>query len=75
MGTNVGGYARIDLRADWRNINGTGVSAAAFVRNATNKNYITGTNNQLTSQFGVATYLYGQPRFFGIELRYDFGAR
>ncbi|CAN5258892.1 TonB-dependent receptor [soil metagenome] len=75
MGTNVEGYTRIDLRADWRNIKGSGVSAAVFVRNATDKDYITGTNNQLTSEFGVATYLYGQPRFFGIELRYDFGTR
>lgn len=74
MGTNLDGYTRIDLRADWRNINGTGVSAAAYVRNATDEDYITGTNNQLTSQFGVATYLYGQPRFFGVELRYDFGS-
>lgn len=73
MGTNIAGYTRVDLRADWRNINGTGVSAAAYVRNLTDKDYITGTNNQLTSQFGVATYLYGQPRFFGFELRYDFG--
>ncbi|WGM47322.1 Vitamin B12 transporter BtuB [Brevundimonas sp. NIBR10] len=73
MGTNVDAYTRIDLRADWRNINGTGVSAAAYVRNATDEEYITGTNNQLTSQFGVATYLYGQPRFFGVELRFDFG--
>ncbi|CAN5238999.1 TonB-dependent receptor [soil metagenome] len=75
MGTNVEGYTRIDLRADWRNIKGTGVSVAAYVRNATDKDYITGTNNQLTSEFGVATYLYGQPRFFGIELRYDFGVK
>jgi len=73
MGTNLDGYTRIDLRADWRNINGTGVSAAAYVRNATDEDYATGTNNQLTSQFGVATYLYGQPRFFGVELRFDFG--
>ncbi|CAN5143231.1 TonB-dependent receptor [soil metagenome] len=73
MGTNLPGYTRVDLRADWRNINGSNVSAAAYVRNATDKDYITGTNNQLTSQFGVATYLYGQPRFYGVELRFDFG--
>ncbi len=75
MGTNVEGYTRIDLRADWRNIKGSGVSLAAYVRNLTDKDYITGTNNQLTSEFGVATYLYGQPRFFGVELRYDFGVK
>ncbi len=74
QGTNLEGYTRIDLRADWRNIRGTGVSAAAYVRNATDETYVTGTNNQLTSEFGVATYLYGQPRFFGVELRYAFGS-
>lgn len=73
LGANVDGYTRIDLRADWRNINNTGVSAAVYVRNATDEEYITGTNNQLTSQFGVQTALYGQPRFFGMEVRYDFG--
>ena len=74
LGTNLEGYTRIDLRADWRNIRGTGVSAAAYIRNATDETSVTGTNNQLTSEFGVATSLYGQPRFFGVELRYAFGS-
>ena len=73
LGTNVDGYTKVDLRADWRNVNDSNVSVAAYVRNLTDEEYITGTNNQLTSQFGTASYLYGQPRFFGVELRYDFG--
>jgi outer membrane receptor protein involved in Fe transport len=48
------------------------LSVAAYVRNLTNKVYISGSDNQLPSFAGVVTYLYGEPRMFAVELRYDF---
>ena len=64
-------YTRIDLRAEWAKVMGTGVSVAGYVRNVTNKDYIVGSDNQLPT-FGTVTYLYGEPRTYGIELRLDF---
>ena len=73
LGANLDGYTRVDLRADWRNIYESHVSAAAYVKNVFDREYVIGTNNQLNAATGTVTDLYGEPRFFGIELRYDFG--
>lgn len=71
-GSTSQGFTRIDLRADWRNALDSRFSVAAFVRNLTDKEYIVGGNNQLPTQFGTVSYLYGEPRMFGAELRIDF---
>ncbi|MDB5425802.1 MAG: TonB-dependent receptor, partial [Phenylobacterium sp.] len=73
IGATVKGYTRVDLRADLRNINGSHVSVAAYVQNLFDKNYVVGTNNQLNAATGTVSDLYGAPRLFGFELRYDFG--
>ncbi|ARS26940.1 TonB-dependent receptor [Sphingomonas sp. KC8] len=71
-GATAPGYTRIDLRADWHDIMDTSLSAAIFVKNITDKTYIVGGNNQLPTQFGTVAYLYGEPRMFGVEFRFDF---
>lgn len=71
-GATAPAYTRIDLRADWRNIYGSRGSIAIYARNVTDKTYIVGGNNQLSTQFGVVSYLYGEPRQVGVELRYEF---
>jgi iron complex outermembrane recepter protein len=73
LGANLAGaYTRIDLRLDWNHIYNSPVSASLYVLNLTNANYIVGTGNQLKGSYGVVTALYGEPRFYGAELRYDF---
>ena len=49
------------------------MTASAYVKNVFDREYVIGTNNQLNAATGTVTDLYGEPRFFGIELRYDFG--
>src|SRR3546814_1765926 len=49
-GTTVDGYGKLDLRMDWRNIAGSNFSLAAYARNVTNKKYVTGSANQLSSR-------------------------
>src|SRR3546814_14321622 len=66
-GTTVDGYGKLDLRMDWRNIAGSNFSLAAYARNVTNKNYVTGSANQLRS-FGTLAYTYSEPRLIGGEL-------
>lgn len=65
-------FERINLRADWRRIGGGKVSAALFVNNLTDRNYALTTITQLHS-LGNSTKIYGEPRTYGIELRYAFG--
>jgi iron complex outermembrane receptor protein len=66
------GFARFNLRADWRNIRGSDFSAAAFVNNLSDVDYALTTVTQLHS-LGTSVKVYGEPRTFGVELRYQFG--
>ena len=73
MGANFAkAYTRADVRADWARIYGSAFTAAIYATNVTNTEYIVGSNNQLNGATGTVTALYGDPRFYGIELRYDF---
>lgn len=65
-------FERINLRADWKNIKGTRISAAAFVNNLTDATYALTTITQLHS-LGTSIAIYGEPRTFGLEVRYAFG--
>jgi iron complex outermembrane recepter protein len=72
LGANLGkAYTRVDFRADWGHIYGSRFSTALYVTNAFNKAYIIGTDNQLNAAAGTVSALYGEPRMYGIELRYD----
>ncbi|MBS0408724.1 MAG: TonB-dependent receptor plug domain-containing protein [Proteobacteria bacterium] len=65
-------YSRFNLRADWDHVFGSDFSVAAFVNNLTNVNYALTAVTQLHS-LGNATKLYGEPRTYGVQLRYEFG--
>ena len=72
-GANRSGFHRFDFRMDWRQIHGSGLSAAFYVRNFTNEEYVVGGTNNLTSTLlGFANVLYGAPRTYSFEIRYDF---
>lgn len=62
----------LNLRADWRNIAGGPIDIGAFLTNATNEDYLVFTND-LFSTFGFTSGVYGEPRMFGVSLRYNFG--
>jgi iron complex outermembrane recepter protein len=73
LGANLAkSYTRVDFRTDWAHIYGSRFSAALYVLNAFNKDYIVGTDNQMNAGSGTVSALYGDPRMYGIELRYDF---
>jgi iron complex outermembrane receptor protein len=65
-------FGRFNLRADWNNVMGSQLSLAAFVNNLTDYHYAISGVSQLQS-LGTISKLYGEPRTFGIELRYQFG--
>ncbi|MCW5758505.1 MAG: TonB-dependent receptor [Phenylobacterium sp.] len=60
------------MRADWKRIGGGNLSAALFVNNLTDRNYGLTTITQLHS-LGNSVKIYGEPRTYGVELRYAFG--
>ena len=65
-------FERYNLRADWKNIHGSAVSVAAFVNNVTDVTYKLSTVTQLHS-LGNSVSLFGEPRTYGVEFRYEFG--
>jgi iron complex outermembrane receptor protein len=64
-------FAKYDLRVDWANINGSKFSGAAFVNNVNDVDYAISALAQLTT-IGVVAKLYGVPRTFGLQLRYEY---
>ena len=62
------------MSLDWRNIRQTGLDASLFVTNATNKLYRVGNANSYNG-LGIFASLYGEPRMYGVKLRYSFGER
>ncbi len=64
-------YGLVDARLDWKKIGGSDVDLGLYVKNATNKEYLLNTTDR-TSSFGFNSRLYGDPRTYGLEIRYAF---
>jgi iron complex outermembrane receptor protein len=73
-----GGYGLLDLSAGWSGIMGTHFEVTAYVKNVTDKEYALGGIQLYQSAradirpFGIVTKAYGEPRTFGMQLRYNF---
>ena len=67
-------YSTLNLRADWRDVFGSGFAAAVFVNNATDEVYKTSSFSPslvlLTTGFTSVTY--GPPRMWGVEVSRQF---
>lgn len=64
-------FDRFNARAQWANIHGSPVTLAAFVNNITDYNYAI-TNISVLQSLGTAVNLYGEPRTWGVQFRYEF---
>lgn len=73
-GSTLEPYGLLNMSLDWRNIRQTGLDASLFVTNATNKLYRVANANSYNG-LGIFASLYGEPRMYGIKLRYSFGER
>jgi iron complex outermembrane recepter protein len=69
---NVPSEHNVNLSIDWREIAGSKFSAQFWVRNATNEDKVLA-NLSLGRTLGIADYTYGDPRTYGLTLRYKFG--
>lgn len=61
----------IDLRADWNRAAETPLDVSLFVKNVGNTRYRVGMSNS-AAVFTLATSYYGDPRTYGMQLRYNF---
>jgi iron complex outermembrane receptor protein len=70
----VDAYGLLNVSADWNNVYGHGFDVSLFASNVTNKVYSIGGGGSAYTQIGYANGMYGDPRSYGIRLRYRFGA-
>ncbi|MES3021605.1 MAG: TonB-dependent receptor plug domain-containing protein [Pseudomonadota bacterium] len=64
-------YGTLSLRAALRKIGGRPIDVSVYVANATNQTYASGLAD-FYSSLGSVTYTYGEPRTFGLQVRYAF---
>jgi iron complex outermembrane recepter protein len=69
----IAGYGLVNARLDWKDILRSSFDASLFVTNATDKLYRIGESSNYYTDGRVAS-LYGEPRMYGVQLRYRFGA-
>jgi iron complex outermembrane receptor protein len=68
----VPGYGLWNGQVEWDNVFGRPIDIVAFVKNATDKFYIRG-GIALETQLGITQGTAGEPRLWGVKLRYHFG--
>jgi iron complex outermembrane recepter protein len=68
----ISGYGLLNTRVDWKSIFQTAIDASLYVTNTTDKIYRAGQYSSYISN-GYVTSFYGEPRMFGVQLRYSFG--
>lgn len=66
------GYGVWNARLDWSDALAPGIDISLFANNIANEDYIVG-GYPLASALGFDTVLYGEPRTYGLSLRYRFG--
>jgi iron complex outermembrane recepter protein len=66
------GYGLVNASLAWHGIGGTRLDATLFVTNLTNKLYRVSNSNTYDTLL-VDSTLYGEPRMFGLKVRYTFG--
>ncbi|WP_337185270.1 TonB-dependent receptor [Phenylobacterium sp.] len=69
----AGGYDLINAQFEWKNMFGRSIDGALFVKNLTDNTYIKG-GVALQQQLGLTQAIFGEPRTYGVSLRYRFGA-
>lgn len=71
--TDIPAYGLLNLAINWDHIVGGPMDASFFMSNVTDKEYLVGATSLYTA-LGYNDGLYGEPRMYGLRLRYRFGA-
>jgi iron complex outermembrane recepter protein len=70
----ISAYGLLNLRLEWNDIMRSSLDASFFMSNVANKVYRVGQYSGYVAD-GYITSFYGEPRMFGAQLRYRFGAQ
>jgi iron complex outermembrane receptor protein len=70
-GTKIPGYALINMRLDWSNMFGKGVTGSLWVKNLADRTYYSG-GTAGAQDWTVEAATVGLPRTYGFTLRYNF---
>lgn len=65
-------YGLLNATLDWKGVLGSPVDLSLFGTNITKKNYLI-SNTGVFQTIGAQTVMYGEPRMFGVRLKYRFG--
>ncbi|GGZ17273.1 hypothetical protein GCM10011614_34760 [Novosphingobium colocasiae] len=68
--TTLPGYALINASLDWNKVMGSNLNLSVFVKNATQKGYYTGGFGFVP--LGISSVVPGQPRMYGLTVKYNF---
>ncbi len=71
-GVRLPSFGLLNASLDWKNVLGAPVDISVFGSNITNKEYIISNTGTFQTQ-GGQTVTYGEPRMYGIRLKYRFG--
>ncbi|SFR88759.1 TonB-dependent receptor [Sphingomonas jatrophae] len=72
-GSMLEGYDLVNATLTWRDVMGAPVDASLFATNLFDKTYRTSNTNSYRT-LGVQSTLYGEPRMYGVRLRYRWGS-
>jgi iron complex outermembrane receptor protein len=67
-----GGYTLLNFKLDWRHTAGSGFDVGGYVKNAADKKYLLA-GGDFSNSLGFIQALYGEPRTYGVDVRYSFG--
>ena len=65
-------FGLLNFALTWQNILGQPIDLRAFMTNATNEVYRT-SNSNIFNSIGVQTSIYGEPKMYGLSLKYHWG--
>lgn len=71
-GVRLPSFGLLNASLDWKNALNSGLDVTVFGTNLTNKEYAI-TNTGTYQTIGAQTQMYGEPRMYGIRLKYAFG--
>jgi iron complex outermembrane receptor protein len=71
-GVRLPSYGLLNATLDWKNALRSGLDVSVFGTNLTNKEYAI-TNTGTYQTIGAQTQMYGEPRMYGVRLKYRFG--
>ncbi len=73
-GVHLPAFGLLNASVDWRNVMGSNFDISVFGTNLTNKEYAI-TNTGVYQTIGAQSQMYGEPRMYGVRVRYAFGGK